>query len=277
MDQNDYEVRYVLLTQEILQDKSLNEIEKIILARITGFERFFEAPATTAEFLGTTELVVQRAKRKLVSLGFLEEIGDTGRGKIYRANLWKSQGRYDKKVTSDITKKSQQILPKSHTENKKRIKRESKGEKENNEPVQNSYGREDINELVDLWESETNVDIRSEANQRRQLYNLIRKYGSDRTKTLIRLVGDSIRSGDRFAPQIVKPSDLTGKYGKLERLKLWDDRRKHAKPFGNMTPVPAMALCSLKKKQLPEYEEISDDERKRVSEMFKEAREKILK
>lgn len=273
MDQNDFEMRYVVLTQDILENKELGAIEKIILARITGFERFFEAPSTTAEILGISELVVQRAKRKLLALGYIEQIGDTGRGKIYRANLWKSQSRCDEKVISDMTKKSHQILPKSHTENKERIKREYKRECEKCDDVEKSeFGRADINELVTLWEKETGISIQGEQLQRRQLYNLTRKYGCERVKVLVRLVGDAIRSRDRFAPQIAKPSDLVGKYGKLEKLKMWNDRRKP-----QFTPAPPMAMASLKKQAPYKIDDISDEEHERVSEMFKEARQKLLK
>ena len=54
---------------------------------------------------------------------------------------------------------------------------------------------------------------------------LLRKYGSEATKALIRRVGRATRSRDRFAPQIAKPSQLRGKYEKLTALTMWENRR----------------------------------------------------
>ena len=273
MDQNEQkEMRFVILTQEILSSKELTPSDKLVFARITGFEKFFESPASTAEILGLTELIVQRAKRKLVAMGYVSEIGNTGHGKIYQANLWKTESRYDFKVTSDVTSKSQQILLESNTENKKRIKKETKGENDNDKPVEKSYGREDLNQLVELWKSETGIDISKEQNQRRQLYNLVRKYGLEATRKLVKRVGIATRSRDRFAPQIATPSDLTGKYGKLQKLELWENRNKFAKPFGSPAVTPKM--------KMPNYngawDDQTDEERAKVSEMMRQARAKLF-
>ena len=53
---------------------------------------------------------------------------------------------------------------------------------------------------------------------------LIKQHGLDRTKALLRLVERARRSDDRFAPQIAKPSQLRGKYSKLEALTMWAER-----------------------------------------------------
>lgn len=269
--QKDQEIRYVILTQEILEDERINAIEKIILARITGFKVFYEAAAETAALLHTTELVVQRAKRKLEKLGYIETIEDTGRGKKYRATLWKTAKRYDKKVKAGLTKKLGQPLQKSHTENKDIYCSKEQGDANIAEPVEKSkseYGRADLNELEALWEHETGISIKGQQNQRRQLSNLVRKYGCEATKALVRRVGVAIRSRDRFAPQIATPSELTGKFSKLPRLELWENRNKAARPFGNH-PSP----------QMPDYngawDEKSDEERAEVSAMMREFRAKL--
>ena len=269
------EMHFVILTQEIIESDQLNFAEKIILARITGFETFFEASSTTAEALHTSETIVQRAKRKLVKLGYIQEIGNTGRGKIYQANLWKTQQRCDKNVTSDLTKMSHQTLQKCQTYNKD-INKDfvfiGDESQKNVEKSKTEYGRADINELVDLWEKETGIDIKGQQHQRRQLYNLLKKYGCDATKTLVRRVGAASRSHDRFAPQIALPSDLTGKYGKLAKLQMWENRNKMARPFGSPAPLPVT-------KGIPDYngawDEQPDDEHDKVSEMMERTRKKL--
>lgn len=269
------EMHFVILTQEIIESDQLNFAEKIILARITGFETFFEASSKTAEALHTSETIVQRAKRKLVKLGYIHEIGNTGRGKIYQANLWKTQARPDKNVTSDLTKLSYQTLQNCQTYNidinKDKVFIGDESQK-NVEKSKKEYGRADINELVDLWEKETGIDIKGQQNQRRQLYNLLKKYGSDATKTLVRRVGVASRSHDRFAPQIALPSDLVGKYGKFGKLQMWEKRNKFARPFGSPAPLPVP-------KDIPDYNGAwdvqTDDEHDKVSEMMKQARKKM--
>ena len=107
-NQEEHTIKFVILTQEILADEHTNAIEKIVLARICGFDEFFESSETTAKTLHTTPIVVQRAKRKLEKLGYIEVVSDTGRGKIYRPShkkLWASSSRYDKKVRAASTKK----------------------------------------------------------------------------------------------------------------------------------------------------------------------------
>ena len=282
MDQNEFEMRYVILTQNILQEKQLTSNEKLVLAHITGFDQFFESPKTTADFLNLTELIVQRAKRKLLALGYIEQIGDTGRGKIYRANLWKTSRRCDQKVISDVTQKSHQMLLESATYNKDKNKdKVFIGKTNKKEPVENSYGRADINALVEMWESEVGISLKGNTNSRRQLYNLLRKHGAEKIKQIIRLAGKAAKSNDRFAPRIATPADLTGKFEKLSRLELWESRNQIARPFGNhQTPAPSVALAPLSEK-LPDYEgafdEQSDEEREKVAEMMREARKKLLK
>ena len=143
------------------------------------------------------------------------------------------------------------------------------------------YGRADVNELAELWESETGISIKGQQNERRQLYNLLRKYGYEATKTLVRRVGATKRSRDRYAPQIAVPSDLTGKYSKLPRMQMWEERNQTSHPFGQSgatTPAPAIAVASLKQ-GIPDYNgawtEQPDEEFEKVSEMMKKARDKL--
>lgn len=277
------EAKYVILTQKIISNKQLTVADRLVLARISGFARFYESNEATAEFLGLGATTVAKAKQKLARLNYIVEVGNTGRGKIYTPNLHQipirqaeSANQMSKNCQSD-----EQNLP---TENKERIKREYKGDESVAEGVENSkkteYGREDINELVELWQAETGIDIKGQQNQRRQLYNLLRKYGTGGTKTLIKRVGDAIRSGDRFAPQIATPSDLTGKYSKLARLDMWETRRQIARPFGQSRgdqdgrPLPAY-ITKNGFADLPPEPEYSDEEHEKVSQMFKEARKTL--
>ena len=277
------EVKYAILTQKILGNKDLTPCDKMVLARISGFSRFYESSQTTADFLGIGEDTVKKSKQKLAKLGYIVEVGNTGRGKIYAPNLLQLPSRVAELTsqTGKIYQSDGQILP---TENKERIKREYKGDDNVAEGVENSkkeYGRADVNELAELWESETGISIKGQQNERRQLYNLLRKYGYEATKTLVRRVGATKRSRDRYAPQIAVPSDLTGKYSKLPRMQMWEERNQTSRPFGQSgatTPALAIAVASLKQ-GIPDYNgawtEQSDEEFEKVSEMMKKARDKL--
>lgn len=261
------EIKYVILTQKILGNKDLSISERIVLARISGFARFYESAEATAEFLGISTSAVHKAKQRLAQLNYIVEIGNTGRGKIYAPNLLQLPIRVSENdnQSSKICQSECQNLP---TENKERIKKEYI----NDQKTKTEYGRADINELVDLWEKETGIDIKGQQHQRRQLYNLLKKYGSDATKTLVMRVGVASRSHDRFAPQIALPSDLMGKYGKLAKLQMWENRNKLARPFGSPAPLPVPT-------GIPDYngawDEQTDKEQAKVSEMMKQARKKL--
>ena len=282
MDQNDQiEARYVILTQSILGNKELTSSDKLVLARISGFERFFEANEKTADFLGLSERTVREAKNRLLELGYIIEVANTGHGKIYAPDLHrvaKSAGLIGKICRSD-----RQNLP---PENKDRLNRRLNigdkspldDEKETEHPT--TYGRDDINEIVDLWEQETGTSIKGNKYERRQVYNLIRKHGAERTKALVKAVGDIRRNGDRFAPQIATPRELTGKYSKLGRLEMWMERKSISRPFGTqekpLTPCPDYALPP---RDLPAYsgafEIQSDEEREKVAKMMAEKRKTL--
>ena len=219
MNNDQIEARYVLLTQSILGNKELTANEKFVLARISGFERFFESNENTAEFLGISERTVRTAKKHLQELGYIVEIKDTGHGKVYAADLFRTA-----KSADEVGKNCRPDRKNLPPENKYRINIEKKGDEQ-------KFGREDINELEALWESETGITIKGQKQQRYALANLIKSRGYEATKALVRLVGDTRRSNDRFAPQIATPRELCGKYSKLERLLLWQERQKLAKPF----------------------------------------------
>lgn len=269
-------MRYVVITQDLLGASDLNANEKIVLAYISSFKEYYAANESAGAFLGLSTRIVERAKQKLTRLGYIRIIKKTGRGNVYAFNL----ERLAKIGGADSPKMADQTRQNWRTEIKEEIKDlNSKGDETVADESPKQYGREDINEIVDLWESETGTSIKGQQNQRRQVYNLIRKHGAEATKALVMLVGEARRSGDQFAPQIATPSDLTGKYSKLERLRLWDNRRKLARPFGQSTPAPAIlpppAMSADEWDRRYGVDSISDEERAEVSQRFKEARKTL--
>ena len=89
------EARYVILTEEILGHPELSSNDKIVLARATGFPEFYESAEETGKFLGMNERTVRRSKQKLLELGFLVEIRNTGHGKRYAVDLHRTLQKAD--------------------------------------------------------------------------------------------------------------------------------------------------------------------------------------
>ena len=267
MNQENEIARFLVIPFDIMGLKDLNPTDKLVFARIAGFRKFFEASQTTADFLGLSKIQVERSKRKLVKLGYIIELADTGRGKIYRSDdffcILDRIESSDKNVKSDMTKMSDQTRQKCQTENKKRIKREYKGAEAQNDQ---EFGRKDINDMVERWSREIS-DIKGDKNQRRQIYNLIRKYGEVGAIELIHRIVAMQTTGDQYAPLILKPSDLTGKYSKLAKLEAWEARQ------AERPKLPSAPSSWFQRP--PEYEEISDEERAIVSQRIKEARKTL--
>ena len=286
MDQNNPgEYRhYIVLTENILGAKDINASDKMLLAYISAFEEYFAGNASAAEFLGMSERSIERSKQKLVKLGYVDVIRDTGRGRIYAIRL----SRFAKNGEAGSPKMAKQMRQNWRTYNKDynvdtnvSTGAEAPADEEKKAEEQPAtYGRDDINEIVDLWEQETGTSIKGDKYERRQVYNLIRKHGAERTKALVRAVGDIRRNGDRFAPQIATPRELTGKYSKLGRLEMWMERKSISRPFGTqekpLTPCPDYALPP---RDLPEYggafEVQSDEEREKVAKMMAEKRKSL--
>lgn len=278
--QEQEQIKFLVMPFDILAIKELNMTDKFVLARIAGFRTFFEASQSTADFLGLTKLQVDRAKRKLSALGYIEELADTGRGKVYRcADVYSILDKMDdaRKVTSDVTSKSHQVRRKSHTENKIENKLKNKVNAPSaDDDSSKEYGRADINELVRNW-SEQVHDIQGDKTQRRYAYNLIRKYGAEGAQELVERVAAMRSKNDRFAPNIAKLSDLMGKYSKLDKLEAWEQRQEaESKPNEpQYTPPPAYFRTPDLSDYGDAWQEVPDEEHERISQQIKDARARM--
>lgn len=245
---------YIRIPMPVMANPELTLADKVVYGRAFSFTHLFESPTQTAKALGISADQVRKSKRKLEKLGLLKLLNETAFGKDYEAVekftplVEKAKGLG--KFHNPLGKISQPPYENFTTENKERLKGEEKREslkdksfKEampsledleegplNDEPeAPKRYGNADVNEILDLWLEETGFDHRSTKQERFAANTLLRKYGCEATKALIRRVGVARRSDDQFAPQIAKPSQLVGKYEKLTALKLWEDRTAKAK------------------------------------------------
>lgn len=280
----------IWIPAEIWLDENLNGHERLLYAEIASFgsKGCWKRSEELIKLLGVGREAFQKTCRNLRERGYISEKRMFGR--IVRTstltfcstagNPHQSENQAVHQAVSPADE--QAVSPAVHKEYTKEYTK-VKGDDNVAEGVENSkkeYGRADVNELAELWESETGISIKGQQNERRQLYNLLRKYGYEATKTLVRRVGATKRSRDRYAPQIAVPSDLTGKYSKLPRMQMWEERNQASRPFGQSgaIPAPAIAVAALKQ-GIPDYNgawaEQSDEEFEKVSEMMKKARNKL--
>ena len=282
----------IFIPAEIWLDESINGHERLLYAEIASFgsRGCWKKSEELMKLLGVGREAFQRTCRNLRERGYITEKRMFGRivrttTLTFCSSARKTHQSENQAVHQAVSPADEQAVSpavqKEYTKEYTKVKGDESVAGQANEEKKTEYGREDINELIELWEAETGVSIKSQQNQRRQLYNLLRKYGSEATKTLIKRVGTATRSGDRFAPQIATPSDLTGKYGKLPKLELWEQRNATYRPFGKGSawqeddrPVPSYLRGGI-----PDYNgaftPVSDEEHAKVSQMFKKARKTL--
>ena len=97
--------KFIVISESILCDKNLTDTEKLVYARMSAFEEYFESAEACGEFLGKSERSVKDARRKLEKLGYIVCIKNDGRGKTYATQTHeKSKTRHTKKCNSKIRK-----------------------------------------------------------------------------------------------------------------------------------------------------------------------------
>lgn len=275
--------RFVVIDENILADSRLSAGDKLVYARVVSFEEcYYESAARTAEFLGVAAKTVFRALKKLVSLGLILEVNDEQRGKVYVEAPSEMQTKALFLAQKDGTKcpSGGTKCPNDGTKCPTRIKNRIKENKDiidskesitlsSDTEVQKDYGNEDINDALELWEDATGFNYKSNAGERRAIYNLLRRKDVQALggfKPLVSMVKDASRMDNHFAPQIVRPSELGGKYSKFEKLINWANKKKaneaNPKPVQNARQnnayQPDTAIIGTYYKPHPEVVECED-------------------
>ena len=205
--------KIIVIREDILTDRRLTLAEKIVYARISAFEKYYEASETCAELLGISVSSVQKAKAKLEKLGYISCLKNTGRGKIYRANLdalSDSQNLPDRLANS--ANQNEKIC--EHSIDKEEIKIDTKVSMAQ---APEEFGNNDINDVFKAWEDAKLPPIvgRVQAN-RRAVWNMLRNkaIGKQKLLDLIQLVAYS--QSDPYAPGIPDLETLPRRIGALE-------------------------------------------------------------
>ena len=266
---------YLIVNKTLAEQIGLNEA--IVLAELASEARYWKKSGKMENgwFFSTTEnladrlpfgsTTIRRAVKSLEDQGMLTtKVFGMPATKHYKL-------QFDQIGQTRLTKLDKLDCPNPTTKNKEKNKEEEyiKGadapaveEKEKaNEPK--TYGNQQVNEFLEAWKEETGDDFSKDTRERRATWNLIKGKTSEATKALLTAVGEARRSGDRFAPQIASPSDLVGKYSKINKLRLWVSRNEE-----NEEPHPPYWSWQ----KLPPQDDLTDEERAATQRAFKEAR-----
>lgn len=276
----------IWIPAEIWEDENIPALSKMLYAEIASFgsRGCWKKSEELMRPLGVSRSLFQQLCRTLREHGYITEQRMFGRivrttALAFRSSSGMTHQCEKQAVHQAVSQADEQAVSQAVQKEYTKEYTKNKGDENVAGGVENSkkeYGRADINELVELWESETGISIKGQQNERRQLYNLLRKYGHEATKTLIRRVGATRRSRDRYAPQIAVPSDLTGKYSKLPRMQMWEDRNKASRSFSQPANTTLAAIKGNEGWNDGAWEEPSDEERERVRQMFKKKRDELF-
>lgn len=266
MEQENKPRLYVVMTQEILCRKDLSTAAKLVFARMSGFDEFFESAKKTGEILGKSEETIKKAKQELERAGLIRCTKNTGRGKAYCVVL---DSRVIEKEQSEWQKSTSQsgrkLPPYNKVENKSINNKGADAQVDDEKKTE--YGNHELNELMELWRFETGIEANKAKANRLAAYNLIRSRGLDEAQRIVKLVGRAMRSKDQYAPVISSFRDLQGRYEKLSKLMAWEKRQ-------NIYTTSPTQIRQVVDDWATEHEP-TDEERKANLEKIREMRKRI--
>ena len=212
--------KVVVIREDILSDEHLTPADKLIYARISAFENYFESAEACAELLRVSVSAVQKAKAKLETLGYITCIKNTGRGKVYRTNLdWLSDSQDLPIRLAKSANQDSKIC--EHSIDREEIELDTKVSKaQSQDDEQKEFGNSEINAIFKAWSDAGLPAITSRAQQsRRTIWNMLRnkQIGAERLKHGIELAGEAY--GEPYAPTVFNFEDLNRKLTALEAWK----------------------------------------------------------
>lgn len=238
---------------EIMEDESLNAIERITYAEVASFREFYASNAWLANRIGKSERTARRIISTLIDKGYLEQAGFNGRFRTLRPCRPVKNDQSGQKCPDRVAKNGQADRPEVTTiDNSKEHSILTSSKEEGSEAPNDGqtetpkeYGNADINALIRLFEAETSIKADPSQLNRRAAYSLIRSRGKEGAERLTRLAGQAIRSADQYAPRIGSFKDLVGKYEKASKLEAWATKQAAMKPktianyYAQSAPEPA--------------------------------------
>lgn len=238
MEQGRTDYLFISIPEVVLKDIELSWFEKILFGRIMGLPEYFESKENASQFFGNNIKpdTIRKAKQNLERLGWIKSIGNNGNGKIYIANL-----EMIRQKSATLNHQKAEEWQKNATQSGKKMPPYNKDENKDNNDSKESlladsqaeatkeFGNPDINQALEQWAKATGYDFKSNQYERRAISNLLRRKDIKSLGgfiPLLKLVEDARHIDNQFAPKIAKPSELGGKYSKLEKLLDWAKRNQ---------------------------------------------------
>lgn len=246
----------VWIPADVMESTELSAIDKILYGEIAGFRECYASNAWLAKKIGRTERTVKRIIAHLVELGFVEKCGFNGRFRLIRVcqNCHHSRVKNDTPAVSKMTPIDKSI-EKSINDNKL------------SEGKPSEYGNKDVNELMRYWKQVVGIEPSNNKANRNACNTLIRQRGIEGAKKAVDLIAKAMT--EQFAPKVSSFSELYGAYGKLSKLDAFAIRLEAKNPTQRI-------LKQFGRNSNNDTTELSDEERKRTSELMKEARKKLF-
>lgn len=218
--------KFIVLRQEVLYDSNLTIAEKFVYTRMCMFDEYFESCGEAGKLLGLSEETVKKAKQKLLKLGYIMEISNTGRGKRYKVKY-----DFDTTQTGKIYPSDGYNLPLRRVKSTRRvIELEKKENKDTNVSLGDAanYGNPKINEMFDFWRTTFGFMPSHTKSDRNACYNLLRKkdLGKEKLKIIVKLLAEAQQ--DRYASKEIRSIvGFASLQSNLPHLMMWA-RRKYA-------------------------------------------------
>lgn len=246
----------VWIPADVMESADLSPMEKILYGEIAGFRECYASNAWLANRIGRTERTVKRLISHLIELGFVENCGFNGRFRLIRV-CQKCPVRRVKNDTPAVSK----MTP----INKSIDKSISNDKSLDGKPSE--YGNKQVNELMAYWKKIVNIEPSKNQANRNACNTLIRQKGMDGAKRIVDLIAKAMP--ERFAPKVASFSELYGAYGKLSKLEAYAIQLEAKNPTQRI-------LKRFGGNSTNDTTEPTDEDRKRTSEMMKEARKKLF-
>lgn len=266
--------RVIVIREDILSDEHLTPADKLIYARISAFENYFESAEACAELLRVSVSAVQKAKAKLENLGYITCVKNTGRGKVYRTNLDYLSDLQNLPVRlAKSASQSSKICQHSKDREEIEVLDTNVSKAKSHDDEQKEYGNSEINAIFQAWDDAglPAITSRVQAN-RRAVWNMLRNkaIGKGKILELIRLTVQS--QSDPYAPGVPDLETLSRRVAALEQWKI----RQQAKANELTKPVEPV----YQRRPYDDRPEILDREpvREEISdEFFEQCRQKFIR
>lgn len=212
---------FTIIPDAVLEDGSLSPTEILLFCRISKMGKCWASNAWFASKMNKSETWVSKSINSLIKKGYVEHVGFTGRFRVIRAIK-------DLNPTSRVEQEFNGGLNKSSRQGRTRVQPESTDKNKEESSITNvmgetpeTFGKTEINELFEYWESTVGIKISSRVQPNRNACNnLMKKYGINGVKQLIVAVQAS--HSDKYAPRV---SDFATLQSKLNDLLIWAKKK----------------------------------------------------